>query len=66
MGELRHDLGFDDADAVYEALIDMIGDLDDDTARLVMAKLILLLANHIGDAEVIDQAIAAARKDATD
>ncbi len=66
MGELRQDLGFDDADAVYEALIDMIGDLDDDTARLVMAKLILLLANHIGDAEVIDQAIAAARKDATD
>ncbi len=66
MGELRQVLGFDDADAVYEALIDMIGDLDDDTARLVMAKLILLLANHIGDAEVIDQAIAAARKDATD
>lgn len=66
MGELRQDLGFDDADAVYEALIDMIGDLDDDTARLVMAKLILLLANHVGDAEVIDQAIAAARQDVTD
>ena len=66
MGELRQDLGFDDADAVYEALIDMIGDLDDDTARLVMAKLILLLANHVGDAEVIDQAIAATRKDVSD
>ncbi len=66
MGELRQDLGFDDADAVYEALIDMIGDLDDDTARMVMAKLILLLANHVGDAEVIAQAIAAARKDVTD
>lgn len=66
MGELRQDLGFEDADAVYEALIGMIGDLDDDTARLVMAKLILLLANHVGDAEVIDQAIVAARKDVTD
>ena len=66
MGELRQDLGFADADAVYEALIDMIGDLDDDAARLVMAKLILLLANHVGDAEVIDQAIVAARKDVTD
>ena len=44
----------------------MMGDLDDDTARLVMAKLILLLANHVGDAEVIDQAIAATRKDVSD
>jgi hypothetical protein len=29
----------------------------------VNAKLVLLLANHIGDARVLEQAIAAARED---
>lgn len=62
-GQLRESLGFEDGDAVYQALIELISDLDDARSRVVMAKLILLLANHIGDAEVVQQAIDAARKE---
>lgn len=59
---LRTDLGFKDGDAVYEALIGAINGLDEPEAMKVMAKLILLLANHIGDDETFRQALAAATK----
>lgn len=49
-------------DEFYEALIDMHRDLSDEQSQLVNAKLILLLANHIGDAEVLREAMAAARE----
>jgi len=49
-------------DDFYEQLIDMHRGLDDAASALVNAKLILLLANHIGDAEVLAQAMAAARE----
>ena len=48
-------------DDFYQALIDMHRGLDDDASRLVNARLILLLANHIGDLDVLQQALAAAR-----
>ena len=51
-------------DDFYEQLIAMHRDLDDDASALCNAKLILLLANHIGDAEVLAQAMAAAREEA--
>jgi len=51
-------------DDFYEQLIDMHRGLDDAASALVNAKLILLLANHIGDAEVLAQAMAAAREGA--
>jgi hypothetical protein len=50
-----------DADDFYEALIDMHRDLTPEESRLVNAKLILLLANHIGDSEVLRDAMARAR-----
>ena len=50
-------------DDFYEKLIDMQRDLSEDEVRLANAKLILLLANHIGDQQVIDEAIAVARPD---
>ena len=59
---LRNELGFEDGDAVYESLINAINGLDDIEAMKVMAKLILLLANHIGDQDTIEQAIAVASK----
>ena len=62
--KLRAELGLLDPDDTYQALIDMIDGLDPEQSRLVMAKLILLLANHIGDRQVIDEAIAAARGEA--
>ena len=60
---LRKDLGFDDGDAVYEALIAAISDLDDQQAMKLMAKLVLLLGNHIGDQAIIEHAIKAAQDD---
>jgi hypothetical protein len=48
-------------DDFYQALIDLHRGLTDDQSQLVNARLILLLANHIGDAEVLRDAMAAAR-----
>jgi hypothetical protein len=49
-------------DEFYERLIAMHRGLSDEESALVNAKLILLLANHIGDADVLAQAMAAARE----
>ena len=57
---LRRELGVKDGDAVYEALINAISGLDDAQAMKLMAKLILLLANHVGDEETLMEAIAVA------
>jgi hypothetical protein len=35
--------------------------LNDDASRLLNARLVLLLANHVGDLAVLDEALAAAR-----
>ena len=50
-------------DDFYEALIDTHFGLDDAQSALVNAKLVLLLANHIGDLGVLRAAMAAARED---
>lgn len=50
-------------DDFYEALIDMHRGLSDAQSALVNAKLILLLANHVGDMEVLHGAMSAARED---
>jgi hypothetical protein len=50
-------------DDFYESLIDLHRDLSDEQSALVNAKLILLLANHVGDAEVLREAMAAAAQD---
>jgi hypothetical protein len=51
------------SDDFYEELIDLHRDLTDEQSALVNAKLILLLANHIGDLGVLRAAMAAARED---
>ncbi len=50
-------------DDFYEMLIDMHRDLGEAQSALVNAKLVLLLANHIGDLDVLRAAMAAARED---
>jgi Protein of unknown function (DUF2783) len=50
-------------DDFYEALIEAHRDLADARSRLLNARLVLLLANHIGDLGVLREALAAARKD---
>ncbi len=48
-------------DALYNALVDAHRDLDDEQSAELNARLVLLLANHIGDPDVLAQAIALAR-----
>ncbi len=48
-------------DDFYEALIDSHRDLDDAQSEQLNARLVLLLANHIGDLRVLREALAAAR-----
>ena len=52
-----------DPDDFYQELIDLHRDLSEEQSALVKAKLILLLANHIGDVEVLRAAMTAARQD---
>ena len=53
-------------DDFYQELIDLHRDLSDEQSALVNAKLILLLANHVGDAATLRAALAAAREDLPD
>jgi len=48
-------------DDFYERLIATHRGLSDEASALVNAKLVLLLANHIGDTDVLAQAMAIAR-----
>jgi len=50
-------------DDFYEELIGLHRDLTDTQSTLVNAKLILLLANHIGNPDILREAMAAARED---
>lgn len=52
---------FTPGDDFYEALIETHRGLGDDASRLLNARLVLLLANHIGDLRVLREAMAAAR-----
>lgn len=49
-------------DDFYEELIDLHRDLSNEQSRDLNAKLILLLANHIGDMNVLSEAMQAAKK----
>ncbi len=55
---------FTSADDFYEALIDAHRDLDTPRSHELNAKLVLLLANHVGDNAVLGEALAAARSSA--
>jgi Protein of unknown function (DUF2783) len=48
-------------DDFYELLIDTHRDLSNEQSELVNCKLILLLSNHIGDLDVLRDAMARAR-----
>jgi hypothetical protein len=48
-------------DRFYDLLIQGHADLSDGQSELMNARLVLLLANHVGDLNVLQEAIAAAR-----
>lgn len=50
-------------DDFYQELIGLHQDLTDEQSMQVNAKLILLLANHIGDLDILREAMAIARQD---
>ena len=52
-------------DDFYEALIETHRGLSPEQSALVNAKLILLLANHVGDLGVLREAMAKAREGVT-
>jgi hypothetical protein len=51
-----------DADSFYEQLLDAHQGLDERQSALLNARLILLLANHLGDARVLHECVEAARQ----
>jgi hypothetical protein len=52
---------FSPGDEFYENLIDAHNGMSDEQSEALNARLILLLANHIGDLKVLREALAAAR-----
>jgi len=57
----RYFQAYSPGDDFYEALIDT-RDLSDEQSAMVNARLILLLANHIGDIGILRQAMQIARE----
>ena len=58
---MKTDLNIADADGFYERLLDAHAGLTPEQSRLLDARLILLLANHVGDTAVLAECVAAAR-----
>jgi hypothetical protein len=55
-------LHLQDADGFYEQLLDSHQGLTPEQSQLLNARLILLLANQVGDAKVLKECIEAARE----
>ena len=60
MSALATDNRFPDPDAAYAAIVDAHEGLDASASAALDAKLVLILANHIGDLDVLEAAIALA------
>lgn len=58
----RYFRAFSPGDDFYETLIDTHRDLSDEQSAMVNARLILLLANHVGDISVLREAMQLARE----
>ncbi|MBE2261283.1 MAG: DUF2783 domain-containing protein [Burkholderiaceae bacterium] len=58
----RYFRDFSPGDDFYEALIDAHRDLSDEQSEALNARLILLLANQVGDIAVLREALTLARK----
>ncbi len=59
---LKRDPNVADPDGLYAALIDAHADLSESESAALNARLVLLLANHIGDAATLREALGIARK----
>ena len=59
---MKTTLHLQDADQFYEQLLDAHAGLSSAQSQLLNARLILLLANQVGDAKVLQQCLEAARR----
>ena len=62
MSTLNLENNFASPDDFYELLIDAHRELTEEQSALLNAKLILLLANQVGDLDVLKAALALARQ----
>lgn len=60
--EQRHFRDFSPGDDFYASLLDIHSDLTEEQSTMVNARLILILANHIGDLSVLREAMRLARE----
>ena len=58
--KLKTELRIGNPDDFYQELIDMHAGLSDEESQKVNAKLVLILANHIGDINVLREALECA------
>ena len=61
MSALSTSSNFPDPDAAYRLIVEAHRGLPDEEAASLSAALVLVLANHIGDPQVLREAIATAR-----
>jgi hypothetical protein len=59
---LEHQPNLEDPDAVYAAIIEAHAGLSEVDSAALNARLVLLLANHIGEESVLREALATARQ----
>ena len=52
---------FQDADGFYELLIDAHADMSPEQSELLNTRLILILANQIGDSAILRECVEAAK-----
>ena len=57
MTVLNTEVNTSDPDGLYQKLIELHAGRDDADSMKLLAKLVLILANHIGDPAVIEEAL---------
>jgi len=57
---MKTTLHFQDADTFYEQLLDAHTGLDREQSELLNARLILILANQVGDSKVLQECLQTA------
>jgi hypothetical protein len=58
---MKTQLNLQDADAFYEQLLDAHQELGTEQSAMLNARLVLILANQVGDAKVLRECVEAAR-----
>ena len=61
--KLRTELGVDSPDDFYARLIELHEGLSSEESHKINAKVILMLANHVGDTDVLYEVLEYVRKD---